>query len=51
MATTIFIGSFIGHKSDLYFETENSIFTIVLSLFSIAIALVYVFQQTKEKEK
>jgi hypothetical protein len=51
MATTIFIGSFTGYKLDLYFKTENSIFTTVLSLFSIAIALVYVLQQTKEKEK
>ena len=51
MVTTISIGSFIGYKLDLYFEAENSVFTIVLSLFSIAIALMYVIQQTKEKEK
>ena len=51
MVTTISIGSFIGYKLDLYFEVENSVFTIVLSLFSIAIALMYVIQQTKEKEK
>tara|TARA_Y100000389_G_scaffold165797_1_gene170109 strand:- start:785 stop:1018 length:234 start_codon:yes stop_codon:yes gene_type:complete len=51
MVTTISIGSFIGYKLDLYFEAKNSVFTIVFSLFSIAIALVYVIQQTKEKEK
>jgi uncharacterized YccA/Bax inhibitor family protein len=48
MVTTISLGSFIGYKLDIYLEIKNNIFTIFFSLFSIAIALMYVIQQTKD---
>tara|TARA_B110000438_G_C15592818_1_gene554643 strand:- start:310 stop:543 length:234 start_codon:yes stop_codon:yes gene_type:complete len=50
MVTIISLGSFSGYQLDLYLVINNSIFTIVLSLFSIAVALVYVIQKTKEKK-
>ena len=48
MVSTISLGSFIGYKLDIYLEIKNNIFTIFFSLFSIAIALMYVIQQTKD---
>ncbi|MDA8904378.1 AtpZ/AtpI family protein [Flavobacteriaceae bacterium] len=50
MVTIISLGSFLGYQLDLYFGIINSIFTIVFSLLSITVALVYVIQQTKEKK-
>tara|TARA_B100000768_G_scaffold107595_1_gene99862 strand:+ start:185 stop:340 length:156 start_codon:yes stop_codon:yes gene_type:complete len=50
MVTIISLGSFSGYQLDLYLGINNSIFTIVLSLLSIAVALVYVIQKTKEKK-
>tara|TARA_B100001094_G_C17420730_1_gene434569 strand:+ start:108 stop:257 length:150 start_codon:yes stop_codon:yes gene_type:complete len=47
MVATISLGSFIGYKLDIYLEIKNNIFTIFFSLFSIAVALIYVIQQTK----
>ncbi|MDB3875168.1 AtpZ/AtpI family protein [bacterium] len=48
MVATISLGSVIGYKLDIYLEIKNNIFTIFFSLFSIAIALMYVIQQTKD---
>ena len=48
MVATISLGSFIGYKLDICLEIKNNIFTIFFSLFSIAIALMYVIQQTKD---
>ena len=50
MVIIICIGSFSGYQLDLYLGINNSIFTIVFSLLSIAVALTYVIQQTKEKK-
>jgi len=48
MFTIISLGSFSGYKTDIYFEISNSIFTIIFSLISIAISLIYVIRKTKE---
>jgi hypothetical protein len=50
MVIIISLGSFSGYQLDLYLEINNSIFTIAFSLLSIAVALMYVIQQTKEKK-
>jgi hypothetical protein len=50
MVIIISLGSFSGYQLDLYLEINNSIFTIAFSLLSIAFALMYVIQQTKEKK-
>jgi hypothetical protein len=50
MVIIISLGSFSGYQLDLYLEINNSIFTIAFSLLSIAVALMHVIQQTKEKK-
>jgi hypothetical protein len=50
MVIIISLGSFSGYQLDLYLEINNSIFTTAFSLLSIAVALIYVIQQTKEKK-
>jgi hypothetical protein len=50
MVIIISLGSFSGYQLDLYLEINNSIFTTAFSLLSIAVALMYVIQQTKEKK-
>jgi predicted anti-sigma-YlaC factor YlaD len=50
MVIIISLGSFSGYQLDLYLKINNSIFTIAFSLLSIAVALMYVIQQTKEKK-
>lgn len=48
MFTIISLGTFSGYRIDIYFEISNSIFTIIFSLISIAISLIYVIRKTKE---
>ena len=39
MAAVIFIGTFGGYKLDSYFEFENHILTLILSVISVFIAI------------
>jgi len=39
MAAVIFIGTWGGYKLDAYFNFENHILTIILSLLSVVIAI------------
>ena len=50
MIAIILIGVFAGIKLDEYFELETSIFTLVLTLFSVAASMVVVIREiSKDK--
>lgn len=45
MFAIIAIGSFIGVKADAYFDNDNSLWTIVMSLCSTILAVVFVIRR------
>lgn len=51
MGIIIFVFSYFGKWLDEKFETNNSVFLIIFSLFSVFIALYNVIQQVKNINK
>ena len=49
MAAIIFIGTFGGYKLDIYFEFENHILTLILSVISVIIAIYTVIKDFIKK--
>jgi len=45
MFAIIGIGSFAGVKLDEYFSNTNNVLTIILSLLSVIIAIIFVIRQ------
>lgn len=54
MIVIIAIGTFGGIKLDAYFQNKNDVFTIILSLVSVLLSIVYVIRNiissTKDKD-
>jgi len=51
MGATIGLGSWAGVKLDEKFETESKIFTIILSLFSVGVAMYLVIRDVTKMQK
>ena len=48
MGVTIYLGAYFGKKLDIYFETSNKIFTLILTLAALLISLYSIIQQLKK---
>ena len=51
MLVIIVVGVFLGYKLDEFYPNKYSLFTILLSLFSIGLSLYYTIRQVKQHEK
>ena len=47
MGITIYLGAYFGKKLDVYFQSNNKTFTIVLTLFALAVSIWSVLAQLK----
>lgn len=48
MGVIIYLGARLGQWLDTEYEKENNTFTIILTLFAVAISMYLVIQQTKK---
>ncbi len=48
MGVIIYLGSWLGKWLDENYEKDNNMFTIILTLFAVAVSMYLVIKQTKK---